>query len=156
MTIRNELDTLRSFAKRLARKHRIPHHNALDIIAMQYGHPHWTALMKAWSKGWCPAPHELIDINEAEATESMERGMGFVRTTDGASAGVPYTLQIGFDDVLIGENGWPIHLGHAPSEEPKVETYSKPNPLDDNAFLSEVMRIANKAADGVREAIVKD
>jgi hypothetical protein len=50
MTIRNEIDTLRTFAKRLERKHRIPHHSALDIIAMQYGHPHWNALMKAWNK----------------------------------------------------------------------------------------------------------
>ncbi|WP_076827847.1 hypothetical protein [Bradyrhizobium brasilense] len=156
MTIRNELDTLRTFAKRLARKHRIPHHNALDIIAMQYGHPHWNALMKAWDKGWCPAPHELIDINEAGATESAERGVGFVKTTEGVVAGEPYTLQIGFDDVLIGGNGWAIHLGHAPSEAPKVETYTKPNPLDDKAFLSEVMTVANKAADGVREAIAQD
>jgi len=46
MTIRNELDTLRTFAKRLARKHRIPHHSALDIIAKQYGHSHWNALMR--------------------------------------------------------------------------------------------------------------
>lgn len=106
MTIRNELDTLRTFAKRLARKHRIPHHSALDIIAMQYGHPHWNALMKAWDKGWRPAPHELTDINEPSVTESPIRGVGFVSTSQGVIAGEPYTLEVGFDDVLIGGNGW--------------------------------------------------
>ena len=74
MTDRDELHTLRTFAKRLARKHRIPHHNALDIIAMQYGHPHWNALMKAWDKGWCPAPHELIDINKSTVSRLRCQG----------------------------------------------------------------------------------
>jgi hypothetical protein len=156
MTIHNELDALRAFAKRLARKHRIPHYNALDIIAMQYGHQHWNALMKAWDKGWCPAPHELIDINEPSVTESPIRGPGFVSTSQGGIVGEPYTLEVGFDDVLIRGNGWVIYLGHAPSKAAKIETYTKPNPLDDKAFLSEVMRIANKAADGVRKAIAQD
>jgi hypothetical protein len=155
MTMRNELDTLRSFAKRLARKHQIPHHNALDIIAIQYGHAHWNALMRAWDKGWCPAPHELIDINEAGPTESMERGVGLVRTTEGDIGGVPYALQIGFDDVLIRGDGWAIHLGHT-SEEPTIERYTKSNPLDDKAVFSEAMKIANKAADEVRAAIAED
>ena len=96
MTIRNELDLLRTFAKRLARKHQIPHHNALDIIAMQYGHPHWNALMKAWDNGWCPAPDQLIDINEASASESPIRGVGLVRTSEGVIAGEPYTLEVSF------------------------------------------------------------
>jgi hypothetical protein len=156
MTIRNELDTLRTFAKRFARKHRIPHHNALDIIAMQYGHAHWNALMKAWDNGWCPAPHVLIDINESGVTESPIRGVGFVSTSQGIIAGEPYTLEVGFDDVLIGGNGWAIYLGHAPSVGAKIETYTKPSLLDDKVFFSEVMKIANKAADRVREAITQD
>ena len=53
------------------------------------GHPHWVVLMKAWDKGWRPAPHELVDINEAGATESTERGVGFVKTTEGVIAGNP-------------------------------------------------------------------
>jgi hypothetical protein len=115
MTIHNELDLLRSFAKNLARKHQIPRHNALDTIAKQYGHQHWVGLMKAWDKGWRPAPHELIDINEAGATESTERGVGFVKTTEGVIAGEPYSLQVGFDDVLIGGNGcmWRLTIGNS-------------------------------------------
>lgn len=156
MTIHNELDTLRLFAKRLARKHEIPHHGALDIIAKQYGHEHWNALMKAWNKGWCPAPHELIDINEPSVTESPIRGVGFVSTSQGVIADEPYTLQIGFDDVLISGNGWTIFLDHAPSNGAKIETYTKPNPLDDETFFAEVLKIGKKAVDGVREAIAQD
>lgn len=156
MTIRNELDILRSFAKRFARQHEVPHHNALDIIAMQYGHPHWTALMKAWDKGWCPAPYEFIDINESSTTESDVWGVGNVKTTKGEIAGEPYTLEVGFTDVLIGGNGWGIHLGHAPSEPAGIETYTNPSPLDDKAFFSQVMKITMEAADGVRAAIAQD
>ncbi|MGY4310886.1 hypothetical protein [Bradyrhizobium sp. JR3.5] len=140
MTIQNELDLLRSFAKRLGRKHEIPHHYALDIIAMQYGHPHWNALMKAWDKGWCPAPHELIDINEFSAIESDVRGVGNVKTTKGDITGEPYTLEVGFTDVVICGNGWGIHLGHAPSEPAEIEKYTSPSPLDDKTFLSDVMK----------------
>lgn len=156
MTIQNELDEFRIFAKRLSRKHQIPHHNALDIIAKQQGHPHWKALMKAWDQGWRPAPWDVVDINESSITESPIRGIDKVKTLEGEIADEPYTLRIYFDDVVIGGNGWGIHLGHAPSEPAEIETYTKPNPLDDKAFFSEVMKIAMEAADGVREAIAKD
>jgi hypothetical protein len=156
MTERNELDTLRTFAKRLARKLDIPHHNALDIIAMQYGHPHWNALRKAWDKGWCPEPWQLIDINECSTTESTERGVGLVKTTKAMIAGEPYTLQVGFDDVIIGGNDWSIYLDHAPSKPAVIQSHTKPSPIDHKAFFSEVMQIAMKAADEVREAIRRD
>ena len=37
----------KTYRCKVARKHRIPHHSALDIIAMQYGHPRSNALVKA-------------------------------------------------------------------------------------------------------------
>ena len=156
MAFQNELDTLRNFAKRLARKHQIPHHNALDIVAVQYGHPHWNALIKAWDNGWCPESWELTDINECNVTESSIRAVGSVKKSEGFVAGEPYTLEVGFDDVLIGGNGWTIYLDHAPSKPAKIEAHKKPNPLDDKAFFSQIMKIAMKAADEVREAIAKD
>ncbi len=156
MTERNELDILRTFAKHFARKHKIPRHNALNVIAMQYGHPHWVALVKAWDKGWRPTPWELIDINECKTIESPIRGIGSVKTSKGVIAGEPYTLEVGFDDVLIGGRGWAIHLGHAPSEAAEIEQYTQPNPLDDKTFFSHVMKIAMEAIDEVREAIRKD
>ncbi|OCK55417.1 hypothetical protein [Bradyrhizobium sp. LMTR 3] len=156
MTIQNELDEFRIFAKRLSRKHQIRHHDALDIIARQKGHPHWKALMKAWDQGWRPEPWDVVDINESSIIESPIRGFDKVKTTEGEIAGEPYTLSVYFDEVLISGSGWGIHLGHAPSEPAEIETYTKPNPLDDKAFFSQVMKIAMEAADGVREAIAKD
>lgn len=157
MAFENELDVLRGFAKRFARKHNVPHHNALDIIAMQYGHPHWNALMKAWDKGWCPAPHELIDINETTGpAESETRGVGFVKTTEGDISGEPYTLQVGFDYALVSGKGWGIYFDHAPSKLPEIEKYTSPSPLDNKTFLNGVMEVGRKAADDVRDAIAKD
>ena len=89
-------------------------------------------------------------------TESSIRGFDKVKTTEGEIDGEPYTLSVYFDEVLIGGDGWGIHFGHAPSEPAKIETYTKPNPLDDKAFFSQVMKMAMEAADGVRQAIAKD
>jgi hypothetical protein len=156
MTIRDELDEFRIFAKRLSRKHQIRHHDALDIIAKQKGHSHWKALTKAWNQGWRPEPWDVIDINESSIVESPIRGFDKVNTTQGDVAGEPYTLRVYFDEVVIGGNGWGIHFSHAPSEPAKIEIYTKPNPLDDKAFFAEVMKIAMEAADGVRVAIAQD
>jgi hypothetical protein len=156
MTDRDELDTLRRFAKHIARKHQLSRHDALDIIAKQYGHPHWVGLMKAWGKGWRPEPYDLIDINEAGPIESAERGLNLVKTSQGEIGGEPYTLEVGFMDVLIGGTGWAIHFGHAPSVPAEIETYTSPNPLDDKAFFKQVMKIGMEAADTVRAAIAQD
>ena len=156
MAFHNELDTLRSFAKRLARKHQIQHQNALDIIAVQYGHPHWNALIKAWDKGWRPESWELTDINECEVTGSSIGAVGSVKKSEGFVTGEPYTLEVGFDEVLVRGNGWAIYLDHAPSKPATIEEYKKPNALDDKAFFSQIMKIVMKAADEVREAIAKD
>ncbi|WP_051057211.1 hypothetical protein [Bradyrhizobium yuanmingense] len=157
MTIQNELDLFRSYAKSLARKLDITHTDALNIIAMQRRHPNWVALMKAWDKGWRPERHELMDANEESSLiESSIRGFDKVKTTQGNIAGEPYTLEVYFDEVLISGNGWGIHFGHAPSEPAEIEKLTSPNPLDDKAFFSQVMKIAVEAADGVREAITKD
>jgi hypothetical protein len=90
-------------------------------------------------------------------TESTERGVGFVRTTEGVIEGKPYSLQVGFDDVLIGGSGWGgLYHGHAPSELAKIETCAKTNPLNDKTFFSEVMKVAMEAEDGVQGAIAQD
>lgn len=44
MTIRNEIDTLKTLAKRYARANRIAQHEALSAIAAALGFAHWTQL----------------------------------------------------------------------------------------------------------------
>jgi hypothetical protein len=49
-----------------------------------------------------------------------------------------------------------IRLDHSPSEAPHIETYATPNPLDDESFRAEALRIGKAAADSVRESISID
>lgn len=156
MTVRNELHILRTSAKNLARASRIPHHQALDIVATRCGHPHWNALTGAWEKGWRPTAEQLTHLRKPPADGVPLRGVGLFSASEGDIAGEPYELEVGFDDVLIGGRGWAIYLGHAPSEAAKVEKYTSPNPLDNEAFFAEAMKIAKNAADGVRGAIAQD
>lgn len=136
MTIQNELELFRTYAKRLASKLNITHTDAQNIIAMQRRHPNWVLLMKAWDNGWRPEPHELIDANEESSLiESPIRGIDKYKTTEGEIAGERYTLTVYFDEVIISGNGWGIHFGHAPSEPAKIEKLTSPNPLDDKAFF---------------------
>lgn len=156
MTTRNELHILRTCAKHLARAARIPHHQALNIVATQCEHPHWKALMSSWEKGWRPTVEQLAVVKKPSASDASPRDVGSVSTREGVIAGEPYRLDIYFADVLIGGRGWAIHLGHASSQPAAIEKYRSPNPLDDDVFFSEVMKVANKAADEVREAIAQD
>ncbi len=156
MTGRNEMNVLRTFAKRMARARRIPHHEALDIVAVHCGHPHWNALTAEWAKGWKPTAEQLGHFIESSAVAKNSRDVGSVSESEGTIEDQPYRLDVGFDCALIGGRGWAIYLGHAPSEAARVEKYSTPNPLDDKDFALEAMRIVTKAVDGVRQEIAKD
>ena len=109
-----------------------------------------------WEKGWHPTAEQLTLLRKPPADGVPLRGVASFIASEGDIAGEPYELEVGFDDVLIGGRGWAIYLGHAPSEAAKVEKYTSPNPLDNEAFFTEVMKIAKNAADGVREAIAQD
>lgn len=156
MTERNELHTLRTLAKHLARGKRIPHHQALDMVAAQCAHPHWHALSGAWDKGWRPTAEQLQAIAELRTDGASQELVDSHDAQRGTIAGEPYELEIGFDDVVVHGKSWCVHLGHAPSEAATIERYAKPNPLDDGAFFAEIMKMANAAADGVRESISHD
>jgi hypothetical protein len=43
MTERNDLRQLKTIAKHFTRMQRLAHHEALDLIARELGHPHWRA-----------------------------------------------------------------------------------------------------------------
>jgi hypothetical protein len=156
MTDRDELHTLRTSAKRLARALRLPHHQALDIVATRCEQSHWNALTAAWNNGWRPTAEQLEALRKPDAADTPSRGVSSVSASEGVIAGEPYHLDVGFDYVLIGGRGWAIHLGHAPSKAAEIERYTSPNPLDNEAFLKEVMKVAQKAADRVREEIAQD
>jgi len=152
-----DLNDLRVIAKRIARAKRIPHHQALEIVAAGCDQPHWNALTKAWTDGWRPSVSQMDGLTEPRDLEATSRSVAAVEASSGIVSGVPYELEIGFDYAAVYVKGsWSVFMGHAPNEPATIEKYVTPNPLDDEAFLKEVMKVAHAAADRVREAISSD
>jgi hypothetical protein len=156
MTDHNKLHELKKSAKRLARATRVPHHEALDTIANLCGLQHWNNLTTAYSNGWRPSPEHEKEVQILiESNVERQMPIEFEESHHGEINGHPYKLTLGFDDVLIGGNGWCIHLGHAPSESPTIEKYTN-CAIDDPAILAIALKIANEAADWVRSRISSD
>ena len=124
MKTHHDLQSLTTIAKRIARENRIPHHEALDLIAKQLGQTHWNALTTAYGKGWRlqpPATETLDDLsNDADLMAIPTLGLGQVIKRTGFINGHPYSLEVDFE-VVIGGAGWAILLEHAPSEKPVIE-----------------------------------
>lgn len=76
MTNHNELHSLRTTAKRVARARRIAHHEALDLIARKLQQPHWNALTAAWDKGWRPEPEAVEALASVENLEGLRPRAG--------------------------------------------------------------------------------
>ena len=156
MTDHNKLHELKTAAKRLARAKRIPHHQALDEIAALCRQSHWNKLTAAYSGGWRPEKEHETEIRLlVENSDTQQVPFGYEDVHQGEIGGHPYELRIGFDDVLMGGEGWAIHLGHAPSEPPTIEKYTH-CAIDDRANLSAALKIAHEAADRVRTRISSD
>lgn len=163
MTNHNNLDSLKTIAKRLARRQRIAHHEALDQIANAFEFPHWRALTVAWEKGWRPAPEKLdalADATDARTSDTQSRppiGLGFATKEQGNIDGHDYTIEIDFE-VLMGGYGWAICVEQAPSESPVIERYGDhdDNPILDPEFRSKALAIAHEAAEKLRARIAAD
>ena len=163
MTQYNDLQSLKTIAKRLARTSRIAHHKALDLVASQLGQPHWNALTAAWENGWRPETATLETlINPAKTTQSDVMaipilGIGLGVKEQGVIDGHAYELEIDFE-VLMAGKGWAICLEHAPSKEPTIEIYdrSENNPILDPAFRSKALAICDEAVERLRARIAAD
>jgi hypothetical protein len=163
MTYVIELKALKTFAKRLARMRRIPHHDALDLIATELGQPHWNALTGAWEAGWRPsdaAIDALDDIEEASdpVMDIPVLGIGNGVTEHGELDGHPYTLEIDFEVIMAQTSWWCIHIGHAPHDRPIVEAYNmtEANPIFDHAFRQKALAICLAAVERLRGRISAD
>jgi hypothetical protein len=162
MTQQDTLKSLKTVAKRLARKGRMPHANALDLIAQRLGQPHWNALATAWNKGWKPE-ETLVEaiVSPKDGEDSVMAipvlGIGCGVEERGVLDGHPYTLEIDFE-VLMGGNGWCILQEHAPSESPEIEIYddTDTNPILNPVFRAKALAICQEAADRLRERIAVD
>lgn len=163
MTYCNDLKSLKTIAKRLARANRIAHHEALDLIATDLGQPHWNALTGAWEKGWRPQSADLnalsspTDATDPEVMAIPILGIGRAVEENGSIDGHPYTLSIDFEVVMHG-HGWAICVEQAPSERPVIETYDnrEDNPTLNSEFVSKALIICNAAAEKLRARIARD
>jgi hypothetical protein len=164
MTPRNDLHTLKTIAKRMARAKRIAHHEALDLIARDLKQPHWNALSAAWDHGWRPEPEAVEALASGEKAIDPDvmaipvLGIGQGVEEHGIIDGHPYTLEIDFE-VLMGEIGWwAILMEHAPSKPPLIEIYnqSADNPILDPQFREKALAICNDAAERLRARIAAD
>lgn len=164
MTHYNDLQSLKTIAKRLARKNRIAHHKALDLIANQLGQAHWNALTAAWEKCWRPEPkmlEELLEPKDNANTDVMAipiLGIGVGVEEHGVIDGHPYRLEIDFEVHMAEIGWWSILVEHAPSAKPQIEVYneSKTNPILDPVFRSKALAICHEAADRLRARIAVD
>jgi hypothetical protein len=163
MTSRNELQDLKTTAKRLARTRRIALHEALEIVAKRLGQPHWNALTIAWEKGWRPEPKALEALCQTDksiradvmAIQMVGAGQGVKE--EGHIYGHRYSLEIDFE-VLMAGDGWCILLGHAPSETPVIEVHneSPDNPILNSEFRSKALATCHEAAEALRARIAVD
>lgn len=162
MTQHNELQSLKTLAKRLARKNRTPLHKALDLIAIQLGQAHWNALTVAWKKGWRPESTMLERfINAKDSAEGDVMAipvLGLGVEEHGVIDGHPYRLEIDFEVHMAEIGWWSILVEHAPSESPQIEVYddSDDNPIRDPEFRAKALAICQEAADRLRARISVD
>ncbi len=159
-----QLQSLRTTAKRIARARRIPHHEALNLIAQHLDQPHWYALTAAWDKGWRPDPTDEDFLSTVAKTINDHvmsiptLGIGQGVQENGSIDGHAYTLEIDFEVHMAQIGWWGILLEHAPSEQPQIELYnlSPANPMLDPVFRSRALTICHSAAERLRARIAVD
>lgn len=163
MTSRNDLQSLRTIAKRIARALRIAHGKSLDLVAERLQQPHWRALTAAWEKGWRPQPAAVEALKYSEKSVDPDvmsipiLGIGQGTEEFGDIDGRPYTLSIDFE-VVIGGYGWCILLEHAPSKKPVIEVYDQDpnNPIRNAEFKAKALAICSEAVKKLRSRISMD
>lgn len=172
MTDRNILHTLKVLAKRYARANRLPHHQALDMIAAKLGFSHWKAAQTAAKGGWQPSSEQLAEVKAfaREAVPAFQEppadgdSTTFTFTGDqppeeGKIGPHVYWIQVSLGDVHMYGEGWHIQLGEAPSAKPFVEVTDrrvKSNPVHDPEFVKDALKIARAKAKDVQAHISSD
>lgn len=152
MTDRNDLHLLKTLAKQYARANRLPHHKALDLVAVKLGFPHWKALSSAAKGNWLPGPEQLANIKAFVRRDDKP-------TENGSIGSYSFWIEDALDDVHIFGRGWHIQIGEAPSLAPVIEVTDKrikSNPIHDPEFVKEALNIANARAERVRARISSD
>jgi len=171
MTKKNEINTLKTLAKRYARANRIPQHEALNAIAVELGFAHWTQLASKAKQSWLPSAEQLVQA-EAFVHQShphvgeKERFIdkSFSRTVDepirqGKIGDHAYRAFESFGDIRMEGDGWRVLVDEAQFSQPIVEIekpYADTSPVRGRDFLDAALAIADDVAAKVRAGISSD
>ncbi|GAA5082172.1 hypothetical protein N0B44_33510 [Roseibacterium beibuensis] len=171
MTSKNEIDKLKTLAKRYARANRIAQHEALNAMAAALDFPHWAYLAAKAKQGWLPTAEQLA-MAEAlvhqthPGTDEKESfiGMSLSRPVDepirqGKIGDHDYRVFEAFGDIRMEGDGWRILVGEAQFSQPLVEIekpHADTSPVSKQDFLEAALVIADEEAAKVRAGIASD
>lgn len=171
MTKKNEINTLKTLAKRYARANRIAQHEALNAVAETLGFSHWAQLAAKAKQGWLP---DTVQLEQAEAFVRQlhlvdgEAG-SFIDKSVSRSVDAPirvgkigahaYEVYEALGDIHMQGDGWRICVGEAQFSQPvvQIETpHAKTSPVRRSDFLKAALAIADEEANKVRAGISSD
>ncbi|WP_287883058.1 hypothetical protein [Paracoccus sp. (in: a-proteobacteria)] len=171
MTTKNEIDTLKTLAKRYARASRIAQHEALNAMAVALDFSHWAQLAAKAKQGWLPNAEQLAkaealvhqthpgaDEKESFIGKSCSRPVG-EPIGQGKIGDHAYRVFEAFGDIRMEGDGWRILVGEAQFSQPLVEIekpHAGTSPVRKQAFLEAALVIADEEATKVRAGIASD
>lgn len=172
------LNTLKIAAKRLARKHSIKHINALEIIAVALGQPHWRGLAEAYKHGWRPTTAQMDKLPDllsesADPIDFSVYGDALIFThwvpedakpmeadeLHGELDGHRFYLAGDEFEVAFGSQGWEIVLDQAPSAKPQLKRLGgrvKSAAALDPAFIERATRLLKMRAKRMYAVVAAD
>ena len=171
MTKKNEINTLKTLAKRYARANRIAQHEALNTFAAALDFPHWAGLAAKVKQGWSPTAEQMaqaealvVQSHSGKGEEESYIESGFSRPIDepirtGKISDHAYRVFESFGDIRLEGEGWRILVGEAQFSQPVVEI-EKPCadtcPVHESGFLDAALAIADEEAAKVRAGVSSD
>lgn len=171
MTKKNQIDTLKTLAKRYARANRFAQHEALNAIAAELDFAHWAQLAAKAKQGWLPSAEQIAQAEAfARQTQSDAGEAGsFIAKNFSRHVNEPirqgkigdhgYSVFESFGDIHIEGDGWRILVGEAEFSQPIVEIevpHADTSPVRKRDFLDAALVIADEEAAKVRAGISSD
>ncbi len=171
MTTKNEIDTLKTLAKRHARAKRIAQHEALNALAAELGFAHWAQLAAKAKQGWLPSAEQLAQAKAfvRQSHQGTDGNVSFIEKSfarpvdepirQGKIGDHPYRVFESLGDIYMNGEGWHILVGEALFSQPVVEIekpYADTSPVRRKDFLKAALVIVDEEAAKVRSGISSD
>lgn len=171
MTMKNDINTLKTLAKRYARANRIAQHEALNTFAKALDFPHWAGLAAKAKLGWFPSAEQMAqaetlldDSHSGKGAAETFIESSFSRPIDepiriGKIGDQTYRVYESFGDIRMEGDRWRILVGEAQYSQPIVQieqAHSDDSPVRRTDFLDAALVIVDEEAAKVRAGIASD